>query len=89
MTAIRSIVAAAAFAAAGLSTAAFAEPKPPVTLAAVAIPATAPSIQSAPSASDDGRKICVKEVMTGSNAPRRQCHTRARWAELGIDMAAK
>lgn len=81
---IRSITAAAAVVFAGLSTAAFAEPKPPVTLAAVAIPA-APL--SATGADEDGRKICVKEVLTGSTAPRKQCHTRAEWADRGIDMS--
>lgn len=83
---IRSITAAVAVAFAGLSTAAFAEPKPPVTLAAVAIPAAS---SSSTGASDDGRRICVKEVLTGSTAPRKQCRTRAEWSELGLDISAR
>ena len=80
---IRSITAAAAVVFAGLSTTAFAEPKPAVTLAAIAIPAT---ISSAPTVVDDNQRVCVKEELTGSRIPRRECHTRAEWAERGFEM---
>lgn len=51
--------------------------------------AAAPSGKSA-NTSDSEKKYCIRfDGTTGSRVPKTECHTKAEWARLGIDIGAK
>ena len=43
---------------------------------------------SAPAMTGDAQVYCVKGMLTGSDVPRKECHTKAHWVELGRVMPA-
>ena len=59
-----------------------AAPIPPSDKAPVALKAT--SIKP----SEDFRRVCVVDTITGSRIPRKFCQTRAEWIAEGVDPLA-
>lgn len=78
---IKSLLAATAFAALALSTAAASEAKDHPA-ASPSAEAAAPATATSPNAR---QKYCIVQTSTGSRIPRKTCKTRSEWQKQGFD----